>query len=62
MNTDKTPLGIKLENELGSATYSAVSFGLPRAVVIKTLLEIAESICVSAKENDEDLSILEGLL
>jgi hypothetical protein len=62
IGTDRTPLREKLWRELGSATYDAVSFGLPRAVVIATMLEIANGICETAVENGEDLSALEGLL
>jgi hypothetical protein len=62
IGTDRTPLREKLWRELGSATYDAVSFGLPRAVVIRTLIEIADNICSVAAENNEDLSELEGLL
>jgi hypothetical protein len=62
IGTDRTPLREKLWRELGSATYDAVSFGLPRAVVIRTLMEIADNICSVAAENNEDLSELEGLL
>jgi hypothetical protein len=62
IGTDKTPVRERLWQQLGSATYDAISFGLPRAVVIATMLEIADSICAVAKENNEDLSELEGLL
>jgi hypothetical protein len=62
IGTDRTPLREKLWQQLGSATYDAISFGLPRAVVVATMLEIADNICSVAKENGDDLSELEGFL
>jgi hypothetical protein len=35
---------------------------LPRAVLIKVLLEHADGLCQLAVENDDDLSAIEGLL
>lgn len=59
---DLTPIREKLWRELGSVTYDAITFGVPRVDVITDLLKIAENLCQVAREHNEDLSALEGLL
>jgi hypothetical protein len=57
---DHTPATQFLETELARLIQKCAS--LPRAVVIRTLLEHADVLCQLAVEADEDLSCLEGLL
>jgi hypothetical protein len=58
--TDNTPAIVFLESELSRLIQKCAA--LPRAVVIKVLLEHADVLCHLAVENDDDLSAIEGLL
>jgi|HubBroStandDraft_6_1064221.scaffolds.fasta_scaffold5118723_2 hypothetical protein len=57
---DNTSAVDLLETELSRLTHKFMA--LPRANVIKVMLEQAESLCQLAIENGEDLSAIEGLL
>jgi hypothetical protein len=58
--TDNTPAIAFLESELARLIHKVAA--LPRAVVIKVLLEHADGLCQLAVESDDDLSVIEGLL
>jgi hypothetical protein len=51
-----------MEDEVGLVVSKFTGLGLPKVVVIKALLELANELCELAVENGEDLSSLEGLL
>jgi hypothetical protein len=61
-HSDHTPGIRKMEDEVGLVVSKFTGLGLPKAIVIKALLELANELCELAVANDEDLSILEGLL
>jgi hypothetical protein len=58
--SDNAPAVVFFESELARLTHKVAA--LPRAIVIKTLLEHADALCQLAVENDDDLSAIEGLL
>jgi hypothetical protein len=52
----------RLWKDISIAIGTATTLGIPRVTIIENLLLAAENECTIAKENNEDLSALEGLL